>query len=50
MFVKENSGDIIMTSNFQKYINLSGFKIHLCRAYDPKNKGENRSCCKICEK
>lgn len=40
MFVKENSGDIIMTSDFQKYINLSGFKIHLCRAYDPESKGK----------
>lgn len=40
LFVNENSGDIILSSEFQKYINLSGLKIHLCRAYDPESKGK----------
>lgn len=40
IFVSENSGDIIMTSDFQKYIALAKYKIHLCRAYDPESKGK----------
>ena len=40
MFTKENCGDIVMTSEFQKYVSLAGFKIHLCRAYDPESKGK----------
>lgn len=43
MFVKENEGDIVMTDSFQQYQRKLGFKIHLCRAYDPESKGKVES-------
>lgn len=47
MFVDENNGDLILTSEFQKYVGMAGFKIHLCRAYDPESKGKIESVVKF---
>ncbi|QNO13365.1 transposase [Alkalicella caledoniensis] len=37
--VNENYGDIIYTYEFEKYKKTMGFKVHLCKAYDPESKG-----------
>lgn len=38
--VSENSGDIILTYEFEKFRQQSGFKIFMCRAADPESKGK----------
>ena len=35
----ENSGDLILTTEFQSYVNDRGFRVHLCRKNDPESKG-----------
>lgn len=40
MFVKENSGDIVKTKLFQKYLDSMNFAVHLCRSFDPQSKGK----------
>jgi transposase len=37
--VNENSGDIALTKEFQDYVSLRKFKVHLCRKADPESKG-----------
>ncbi len=40
MAVSENAGDVILTDAFGAYSRYAGFKIHLCRGYDPQSKGK----------
>jgi transposase len=40
MTVSENYGDLILTDVFQDYCRYAGFKVHLCRGYDPQSKGK----------
>ncbi len=40
MAVSENAGDLILTDVFQDYSRYAGFKIHLCRGFDPQSKGK----------
>jgi transposase len=40
MTVSENAGDLILTQVFQNYSNYAGFRVHLCRGYDPESKGK----------
>jgi transposase len=40
MTVSENAGDLILTDVFQAYSGYAGFKVHLCRGYDPESKGK----------
>jgi hypothetical protein len=40
MAVSENAGDLILTDVFQDYSGYAGFKIHLCRGFDPQSKGK----------
>ena len=40
MAVSENAGDLILTEVFQDYSKYAGFKVHLCRGYDPESKGK----------
>lgn len=37
--VSENAGDLILTSEFQAYVNERKFRVHLCRKADPESKG-----------
>lgn len=37
--VSENTGDLILTTEFQAYVNDRKFKVHLCRKADPESKG-----------
>lgn len=37
--VSENSGQLLLTSEFQSYVNERKFKVHLCRKADPESKG-----------
>lgn len=37
--VSENAGQLLLTAEFQKYVNERKFKIHLCRRADPESKG-----------
>jgi transposase len=39
LVVSENAGDILFTAEFEKYRQAMGFRVHLCRAYDPESKG-----------
>lgn len=36
----ENSGDLILTSQFKSYVRDKGFKVHMCRKADPESKGK----------
>ncbi|MGE7331359.1 IS21/IS408/IS1162 family transposase, partial [Bacillus thuringiensis] len=36
----ENAGDLILTTEFQQYVNQRKFKVHLCRKADPESKGK----------
>lgn len=38
--VSENSGDIILTYEFEKFRQQCGFKVYMCRAADPESKGK----------
>lgn len=38
--VSENAGDLILTKEFQAYVNERKFKIYLCRKADPQSKGK----------
>jgi len=38
--VSENAGDLIFTEIFENYRQYAGFRIRLCRAYDPESKGK----------
>ena len=38
--VNENAGDLILTNEFQKYVNEKKFSVHLCRKADPESKGK----------
>jgi len=40
MTVSENSGDIIYTEAFEAYRRYAGFKVRLCRGFDPESKGK----------
>jgi len=40
MVVSENAGDLVLTETFQNYSRYAGFKVHLCRGYDPESKGK----------
>lgn len=40
MLVNENSGDLILTDEFRKYIQHRGIKPHFCRKADPQSKGK----------
>ena len=37
--VSENAGDIVLTSEFQAYVNDRKFRVYLCRKADPESKG-----------
>lgn len=37
--IDENLGDILLVEEFQKYVNLRGFNVYLCRKADPESKG-----------
>lgn len=37
--VSENAGQLLLTSEFQSYVNQRKFKVHLCRRADPESKG-----------
>ncbi|MEC1895239.1 IS21 family transposase [Cytobacillus firmus] len=37
--VSENAGQLLLTAEFQSYVNERKFKIHLCRRADPESKG-----------
>ncbi|MGA9287427.1 MAG: IS21 family transposase [Anaerobacillus sp.] len=37
--VSENAGQLLLTSEFQSYLNERKFKVHLCRRADPESKG-----------
>ncbi|MBT2580869.1 IS21 family transposase [Bacillus sp. ISL-8] len=36
----ENAGDLVLTTEFQQYVNQRKFKVHLCRKADPESKGK----------
>lgn len=38
--VNENAGDVTLTKEFQDYVSLRKFKVHLCRRADPESKGK----------
>jgi len=38
--VRENLGDIILTSGFRSYVSQRGFKTYFCRKADPESKGK----------
>jgi hypothetical protein len=40
MTVSENAGDLILTEAFQAYSAYAGFRVRLCRGYDPESKGK----------
>lgn len=40
MFVTENSGDILLTKQFQQYREFRKFRLYLCRKGDPESKGK----------
>lgn len=37
--VSENAGQLLLTNEFQRYVNERKFKVHLCRRADPESKG-----------
>ncbi|WP_106406276.1 IS21 family transposase [Bacillus marinisedimentorum] len=37
--VSENAGQLLLTAEFQRYVNERKFKVHLCRRADPESKG-----------
>ncbi|WP_197205645.1 IS21 family transposase [Cytobacillus firmus] len=37
--VSENAGHLLLTAEFQSYVNERKFKVHLCRRADPESKG-----------
>ncbi|WP_110927350.1 IS21 family transposase [Bacillus massiliglaciei] len=37
--VSENAGQLLLTGEFQSYVNERKFKVHLCRRADPESKG-----------
>ena len=37
--VSENAGHLLLTAEFQGYVNERKFKVHLCRRADPESKG-----------
>ena len=37
--VSENAGQLLLTSEFQSYVNERKFKVYLCRRADPESKG-----------
>ena len=37
--VSENAGELLLTAEFQSYVNERKFNIHLCRRADPESKG-----------
>lgn len=37
--INENAGDVLLTNEFQAYVNERKFRIHLCRRADPESKG-----------
>lgn len=37
--MSENAGQLILTTEFQSYVNERKFKVHLCRKADPESKG-----------
>lgn len=37
--VSENAGQLLLTAEFQSYVNERKFKVHLCRRADPESKG-----------
>ncbi len=48
--VSENSGDLILTKEFQQYVNERKFKIYLCRKADPESKGKIENVVKYVKK
>src|SRR5690606_31687583 len=36
----ENSGELILTSQFKSYVRDRGFRVHMCRKADPESKGK----------
>ena len=38
--VSENAGDLILTKDFQQYVQDRKFKVYLCRKADPESKGK----------
>ncbi|WP_370516698.1 hypothetical protein [Sporomusa sp. KB1] len=44
--VRENYDDIIYTHEFEKFKQAIGFKVYLCRPYDPESKGLVKACIK----
>lgn len=37
--VSENAGQLLLTAEFQSYVNERKFRVHLCRRADPESKG-----------
>ena len=48
--VNENAGDVILTKEFQQYVNERKFKIYLCRKADPESKGKIENVVKYVKK
>ncbi|RTQ86065.1 IS21 family transposase [Lysinibacillus telephonicus] len=48
--VSENAGDLILTKEFQQYVNERKFKIYLCRKADPESKGKIENVVKYVKK
>lgn len=38
--VDENYGDLLLTSEFERYCMMRGFKLNPCRKFDPESKGQ----------
>lgn len=43
MMVDENLGQLLLTSDFSKYVKARGYKVYFCRKADPESKGKVES-------
>src|SRR5690606_17826643 len=43
MMVDENLGQLLLTSDFSKYVKARRYKLHFCRKADPESKGKVES-------
>jgi transposase len=50
MFVSENAGDLILTSEFQAYREERELRLHVCRKADPESKGKIENVVKFIKK
>lgn len=40
LLIRENKGDLVLTTVFRRYVQAKGFKLHFCRKSDPESKGK----------